>query len=93
MERKVAGLDIHKDKIFCAVYDGKRHRKVKEFSTFASDIREMGRYLREEGVKEVAMESTGIYWVPVWNVLEDIGFSLILVNPLAVKQLAGRKHP
>jgi transposase len=51
----------------------------------------MGEELRSEGVDTIAMESTGMYWVPVWNILEDIGFHLILVNPYLIKQMPGRK--
>jgi transposase len=51
----------------------------------------MGLYLQEEGVKKIAMESTGIYWIPVWNILEEMGFVLTLVNPYMIKQMPGRK--
>ena len=54
-------------------------------------IRQMGEYLREEGVRKVAMESTSTYWVPVWDVLLEMGFELMLVNPYLVKQMPGRK--
>jgi transposase len=64
---------------------------VKEFATFTKTIKEMGNMLEAEGIKEIAMESTGIYWVPVWNILEDMGFSLTLVNPYQIKQMPGRK--
>lgn len=57
---KTSGLDVHKDTIFCGVYDGKSHQEVKEFTTMTGYIRELGDYLRSEGVTEVAMESTGI---------------------------------
>jgi transposase len=44
-----------------------------------------------KGVEEVAIESTGIYWIPVWNILEEMGFKLMLVNPYLIKQMPGRK--
>lgn len=88
---KVSGLDVHKDTIFCAIYDGKKYGEVIEFATFSQNIREMSQMLKEKGVKKIAMESTGIYWIPVWNILEDAGFELMLVNPLLIKQLPGRK--
>jgi transposase len=53
---------------------------VKEFQTLTCEIEAMGKYLQVEGVKRVAMESTGIYWIPVWNILESMGFELMLVN-------------
>ncbi len=88
---KVSGLDVHKDTIFCAIYNGKTPGEVKEFLTLTACIREMGSYLQEAGVEKIAMESTGIYWVPVWNILEEMGFLLMLVNPYLIKQMPGRK--
>lgn len=88
---KTSGLDVHKDSIFCGIYDGKKHSDIKEFSTLTASIKELGFHLKAEGVKKVAMESTGIYWIPVWNILEDMEFELILVNPYLIKQMPGRK--
>jgi transposase len=88
---KVSGLDVHKDTVFCAIYDGKKYGKVDEYRTFSEDIRTMGNNLLQAGVKKVAIESTGIYWIPVWNILEEMGFSLMLVNPYLIKQMPGRK--
>lgn len=88
---RTAGLDVHKDSIFCAVFDGKRYSEVEVFETFGTGISALGGYLKAEGVKRVAMESTSIYWVPVWNILSEMGFELMLVNPFLIKQLPGRK--
>jgi len=88
---KTCGLDVHKESIFCAIYDGKSYSEVKEYATTTPDIRQMGEYLREEGVKKVAMESTSTYWVPVWDILLEKGFELMLVNPFQIKQMPGRK--
>jgi len=88
---KTCGLDVHKDSVFCAIYNGKEYSEVKEYSTTMPSIRQMGEYLREEGVRKVAMESTSTYWVPVWDVLLEMGFELMLVNPYLVKQMPGRK--
>ena len=88
---KVSGLDVHKDTIFCAIYDGKKYGEVQEYLTFSESIRTMGDFLQQEGVKRVAIESTGIYWIPVWNILEQKGFELMLVNPFLIKQMPGRK--
>ena len=88
---KTAGLDVHKDTVFCAVFDGKKYSDVEVFETFTPDIRKLGDYLKESDVKRVAMESTSIYWIPVWNVLSEMGFELMLVNPFLIKQLPGRK--
>jgi len=88
---KTSGLDVHKDKIFCAIYNGKSFSEVKEFSTTIHSIRSLGEYLRSEKVKRVAMESTSSYWVPVWDVLYEMEFEQKLVNPLHIKQMPGRK--
>ncbi len=89
--RKTSGLDVHKDTVFCGIYDGKRQSEVKEFSTTTVSIYSLGEHLQMQGVQEVAIESTGIYWIPVWNILEEMGFSLMLVNPYLIKQMPGRK--
>ncbi|MEI8006873.1 MAG: IS110 family transposase [Bacteroidota bacterium] len=89
--KRVCGLDVHKDSIFCATYQGKKYGPVLEYTTLTPSIMAMGQDLRSEGVETIAMESTGMYWVPVWNILEDMGFTLILVNPYLIKQMPGRK--
>lgn len=88
---KTCGLDVHKNTVFCGIFDGKRHQVVKEYSTLTSSITSLGKYLKSEGVEDVALESTGMYWIPVWNILEEMGFKLTLVNPYLIKQMPGRK--
>ena len=88
---KVSGLDVHKDNIFCAIYDSKKCSEVTEYDSTTPKIRQMGEYLRSEGVKKVALESTSTYWVPVWDILLEMGFDLMLVNPFLIKQMPGRK--
>jgi transposase len=88
---KTCGLDVHKDTVFCAIYDGKEYSEVKEYDTTTPKIRQMGEYLRSEGVEKVAMESTSTYWVSVWDILLEMGFELMLVNPFLIKQMPGRK--
>src|SRR3990167_1106729 len=89
--KHTCGLDVHKDTIFCAIYNGKKSSEVKEYSTLTSSIQQMGKELIAERIETIAMESTGIYWIPVWNILEEMGFKLILVNPFLIKQMPGRK--
>jgi transposase len=89
--KRACGLDVHKNTIFCATYDGKKHGPVVEYTTLTTSIRAMGAALLSEEVEAIAMESTGMYWIPVWNILEDMGFQLILVNPFLIKQMPGRK--
>jgi transposase len=88
---KTCGLDVHKDTIFCAIYNGISYSIVQEFETLTNRIRDLGFYLQSEGVTCVAMESTGIYWIPVWDILLEMGFDLTLVNPFLIKQMPGRK--
>jgi transposase len=89
--KRTCGLDVHKDTIFCATYNGKKHGEVKEYSTLTASIQLMGEALQSDCVKEIAMESTGMYWIPIWNILEEMGFTLMLVNPYLIKQMPGRK--
>jgi len=88
---KVCGLDVHKDSIFCAIYNGKTYTEVKVYETFTNSILSMGNYLQSEGVKRVAMESTSTYWIPIWDILVEMGFELTLVNSNQTKQMPGRK--
>lgn len=88
---KTSGLDVHKDTVFCGIYNGITQHEVKEYPTLTNSIITMGDYLKSEGVEKIAIESTGIYWIPVWNILEEMGFELTLVNPYLIKQMPGRK--
>jgi hypothetical protein len=62
---KTCGLDVYKDTVFCAIYNGKSFSVVQEFETLTNRICELGIYLQSEEVTRVAIESTGIYWIPV----------------------------
>ena len=88
--KRVCGLDVHKDIIFACVRKGKYQSEVKQFSTTTQGLSEMNSWMKEEQVISVAMESTGIYWMPVWRALEN-DFTLVLVNPYFIKQMPGRK--
>ena len=92
--RRCSGMDVHKDTIVVCVLppDGSTGVLVrKTYRTFRNDLTRMRGWLKLLKVTEIAMESTGVYWRPVWNVLEDHGFRLLLVNPAQVKALQGRK--
>src|ERR1700683_1450355 len=89
--RRSCGMDVHKETIVVCVLppvggEGKVMRKV--YGTFRNDLIRMRVWLKPLKVTEIAMESTGVYWRPVWNVREDEGFRLLLVNPAQVKALA-----
>ena len=87
------GLDVHKKIIVACVlvYElGKLKKYIRTFSTMTKDIRNFAQWLKDHKVTHVAMESTGVYWKPIWNILED-DFELILVNAQHIKQVPGRK--
>ena len=92
---KVAGLDVHQKFITvgirCRLETGKLFAEVRTFGTMTRDLRALADYLEALGVTHVAMESTGVLWKPVWNILENRQFTLLLVNPRHVKQVPGRK--
>jgi transposase len=91
---RCAGIDVHKNNVVVCVRCCDRPRKVFEevrtFSTMTADLLALADWLAEHGVTHVAMESTGVYWKPVFNILEG-GVHVILVNAEHVKQVPGRK--
>ncbi len=88
--RAVCGLDVHKDSIYLCILsdDGEIFEQV--FGVLTFQLQEMCELMRSLNVSEVSMESTSIYWIPVWRILEP-HFKLNLVNPYFIKQLPGRK--
>ena len=92
---RVAGLDVHKKTVVACVRSpgaGRARRaETREFETFVADLERLRDWLVAEGVTHVAMEATGIYWKPVWFVLEDSGVELLLVNARNMRMVPGRK--
>ncbi len=92
--RRCCGLDVHKKSVSACVIvsepDRPAHKEVRTFSTMTDDLLRLAQWLKANGVTHVAMESTGVYWQPVWNVLEE-GFALLLVNAGHIKAVPGRK--
>jgi len=92
---RCAGLDVAKDEVVACVRvpDGRgdRDQEVRTFLTFTSGLEALAGWLAGEEVTRVVMEATGQYWKPVWYVLEERGFELLLVNARHVKILPGRK--
>jgi transposase len=86
-----AGIDIGSKSHFVAVPDGADEQPVREFSSFTDDLVRMADWLASCGVTTVAMESTGIYWIPVFEILDSRGFEVKLVNARHVKNVPGRK--
>ena len=88
--RNVCGLDVHKDNVFVCI-DKEKGEKI-QFKTgiLTKDLDALRDTLVANDVTEIAMESTSVYWMPIWRILEN-DFKLYLVNPYAIKQLPGRK--
>ena len=86
-----AGIDIGKDRHFVAVDPARSSEPVRAFDAFTRDLEAMAAWLSSCGVKKVAMESTSVYWIPVYEVLDRCGFEVMLVPPRMTKQIAGRK--
>lgn len=84
------GLDVHKETVVGCIMGNGIEKEIRTYGTFTNDLVRLGEWLKEKGVTHVAMESTGIYWKPVFNILED-GFELILVNARHIKNVPGRK--
>jgi transposase len=90
------GIDVGKKEVVaCLVVpgeDGRARKTIRRFWTMTEDLEALREWLREAGCVQVAMESTGVYWQPVWNVLEEeAAFELLLVNARHVKIVPGRK--
>ena len=86
-----AGLDIASDEIMVCVPSDRDTHNIQAFGTFTVDLHALADWLTKCRITHVAMESTGLYWIPIFELLESRGFTVILVNPLHAKQVAGRK--
>jgi transposase len=86
-----AGIDIGAQEHYVCVPEGRAARQVRSFGTFTSDLERMADWLAECAVETVAMESTGVYWIAAFQVLERRGFKVLLVNARHVKNVPGRK--
>ena len=81
--RRCAGLDVHKTSVMACVLVQEGNRvaeEVRRFGTMTEDLRELAAWLNSQQVERVAMESTGVYWKPVWNILEATGLDQLLAN-------------
>ena len=94
IHHRVAGLDVHKASIMACVRTvngGKIERDCRTFETTTASLQELLAWLTERGCTHVAMEATGVFWKPVWNILSDGGFELIVANARHIKNVPGRK--
>ena len=87
-----AGIDIGSASHFVAVPPDRDDHPVREFRSFTSDLNALADWLKACGVDTVAMESTGVYWIPLFELLESRGFIVRLVNARHVKNVSGRKY-
>jgi transposase len=89
-----AGLDVHKDSVVACVrhmVDGDVTREVRSFKTTTKGLLALSEWLSVEGCAHIVMEATGVYWKPVWHILSDGEFELVLANAAHVKNVPGRK--
>lgn len=86
-----AGIDVGAEEVYVCVPPGRDEEQIRQFATFTSDLHELAAWLVGCGVETVAMESTGVYWVPLFDILESHGLEVCLVNARHLKNVAGRK--
>jgi len=91
INKDAAGIDIGSGEHWVAVPEDRDEEPVRCFGCFTADLHAMARWLKECGVTTVAMESTGVYWIPCYQILEEHGFEVKLVNARHVKNVPGRK--
>ncbi len=91
---RCCGLDVHKKTVVACVLvpgvDGRPRKEIRSFGTMTLDLERLAAWLAAEGVTHVAMESTGVFWQPIWNLLEE-RFTLLLANAQHIKAVPGRK--
>ena len=86
-----AGIDCGATEHFVAVPEDRDLQSVRSFRTFTADLHSLADWLQQCGIETVAMESTGVYWIPLFEILEARGFAVYLVEPGKVKNAPGRK--
>lgn len=91
LHQHAAGIDVGADEHWVAVPEDRAERPVCSFGTFTSELHRLAQWLKECGVRTVAMESTGVYWIPIYEILEEHGFEVLLVNAAHVRNVPGRK--
>ena len=87
----VAGIDIGSKSHFIAISSEIDEENVREFSAFTSDLQQAASWLKAKNIQSVAMEATGVYWIPFYEILDAVGIEVLLVNARHVKNVPGRK--
>lgn len=85
------GLDVHKETVVATVMGKGLKTETRTFSTVTSSLKDLGSWLQSKGVSDIAMESTGIYWKPVFHILSEFSFKILVVNARHIKNVPGRK--
>jgi transposase len=91
IKANTAGIDIGSAEIYVAVPPDRDSQSVRAFPTFTRDLHELTHWLRACHISSVAMESTGIYWIPLYDILQHAGIEVCLVNARHVKNVPGKK--
>ena len=91
LDSQKAGIDIGSKSVFVCISNNLKEQEVKEFPFFTKDIISLGNWLSSKGVKSIAVESTGIYWQPLFEILAPFEFELVLCNASHLKNVPGRK--
>jgi len=91
IEPNAAGIDVGSTEMYVAVPVDRDPRPVRRFTTFTNDLVALADWLKQCGITSVAMESTGVFWIPLFQLLEDRGFRVCLVNARHAKNVPGRK--
>lgn len=91
MNKNAAGIDVGASESWVSVPSDRSQEPIRRFEMFTKDLNEMGGWLKQCGIETVAMESTGVYWVAVCQILESHGIEVVLVNAKHVKNVSGRK--
>jgi len=86
-----AGIDVGNESHFVAILSSRDADPIREFGSWTADLHKMAKWLKEHGITTVAMQSTGVYWIPVLEILEQYGIEVYLVNAHGTKNLPGRK--
>src|SRR2546430_4145221 len=91
INRNAAGIDCGSEQHYVAVPPDRDSEPVRSFKTFTADLHRLADWLQASRIETVAMESTGVYWIPIYEILEERGFHVVLVNARHVKNVPGRK--
>ena len=91
VNRNVAGIDVGNESHYVAVAPGRDPQPVREFGSWTADLERMAEWLKACGVEMVVMQSTGVYWMALYDILEARKFKVCLTNARHTKNLPGRK--